>query len=253
MLDAFQNVIANPASIAARRGLAELWTREQHPQGRLLFLELRDRFSDLAWDAHLQDRKEIRELVDEHGREWAGWLAEIVSYYKYHLGMIGGITLTGEQFVQHGARICAHFPIVHLGLSEPLCLDKVCTMPQLAQMRSLYLGAVGDSEAALLATCPYLTNLRSGALGKHITAVGMQALAASPYVGKVIAIDVTGNPGASSAMRGLLFTKQINDSVYLLGPAAIPLYNDALDEAAKGYNCETPDWPPSDWDVAWTD
>ena len=251
-MNAFENVIAHPASVEARKQLASYWMAIGHPQGQLLSRAVAEKAGlplDRVWDV----RDEIRELVDEHGREWAGWLAEIVSYYKYHLGMIGGITLTGEQFVQHGARICAHFPIIHLGLSEPLCLDTVCKMPQLAQMRSLYLGAVGDSEAALLATCPYLTNLRSGALGKHITAVGMQALAASPYVGKVIAIDVTGNPGASSAVRGLLFTKQINDSVYLLGPAAIPLYNDALDEAAKGYNCETPDWPPSDWDVAWTD
>ena len=251
-MNTFENVIAQPASLQARRELAAEWTKAAHPQARLLSLAMAEHDGLPRLEAKAA-RREIRELVDEHGREWAGWLAEIVSYYKYHLGMIGGITLTGEQFVQHGARICAHFPIVHLGLSEPLCLDTVCTMPQLAQMRSLYLGAVGDSEAALLATCPYLTNLRSGALGKHITPVGMQALAASPYVGKVIAIDVTGNPGASSAVRGLLFTKQINDSVYLLGPAAIPLYNDALDEAAKGYNCETPDWPPSDWDVAWTD
>ena len=54
-------------------------------------------------------------------------------------------------------------------------------------------------------------------------------------------------------MRGHLFTMRVNECDYLMGPAAIPYYNDALDEAAKGYNCETPDWPPSFIDVAWTE
>ena len=254
-MNAFTNVIANPASIAARRQLLVEWKAEGHPQAQLLELSLAllepgkltmkedDRFFSLE-----------RRLPEKYGREWAGRIADVVQDYRYHLGMISGITLTGEKFLKFGAELCALAPILHLGLCEPLCLEQVCAMPQLQQMRTLFLdGDSGDHEAALLAACPYLTNLRIGALGDRITAVGMQALATAPSLTNVIALDITNNPGAHSSVRGHLFTKQINDSVYLLGPAAVPLYNDALNEAAKGYNCETPDWPPSYVDVAWTD
>lgn len=254
-MNAFANVIANPASIGARRQLLMEWKAEGHPQAQLLEVSLAlldpgeltlkedDRYFSLE-----------RRLPEKYGREWAGRIAEITQDYRYHLGMISGITLTGEKFLKFGAELCALAPILHLGLCEPLCLDQVFAMPQLRQIHTLFLdGDSGDHEAALMAACPYLTNLQSGALGDRITAVGMQALATAPSLTKVIALDVTNNPGAHSSVRGHLFTKQINDSVYLLGPAAVPLYNDALDQAAKGYNCETPDWPPSYVDVAWTE
>jgi hypothetical protein len=252
-MNAFENVIANPSSVEARRQLANYWMAIGHPQGQLLSRAVGEKAGlplDRVWDV----RDEIRELVEEHGREWAGFLVDCTEAFYYELGMIGNVVLTGEQFVKYGARICASFPILHLGLREPLCLEQVFAMPQLKHISTLFLaGDSGDREAALMAACPYLANLRIGGLGSRITATGMQALATAPSLTSVISLNVTNNPGAHSSVRGHLFTKQINDSVYLLGPAAIPLYNDALDQAAKGYNCETPDWPPSYVDVAWTE
>lgn len=254
-MNAFANVIANPASIAARRRLLLEWKAEGHPQARLLEIslallkpdELTLKEDDLYFSLE-------RRLPEKHGREWAGRLAEMVQDYQYYLGMISSIDISGEKFVEHGAEICAMAPILHLGLSEPMCLKEVFAMPQLQQIRTLFLeGDSGDSEAELMAACPYLSNLRIGALGNRITAGGMQALATAPSLTNVIAINVTNNPGAQAAVRGHLFTMRVNELDYLMGQAAIPYYNDALREAAKGYNCETPDWPPSFIDVAWTE
>lgn len=237
----------------ARRELAAEWTTTAHPQARLLSLAMAEHDELPRLEAKAA-RREIRHLIEEHGHEWAGEIASLFERYEYCLGLIAEIGIRGDVLVEHGARIFANFPILHIGLREPMCLEQVFAMPQLQQIRTLFLaGDSGDHEAALMAACPYLTNLRSGALGDRVTAVGMQALATAPSLSNVIGLDVTNNPGAHSNVRGHLFIKPINDSVYLLGSAAVPLYNDALDQAAKGYNCETPDWPPSYVDVAWTE
>jgi hypothetical protein len=252
-MSAFNKVIAQPSSLQARRELAAEWTKVAHPQARLLSLAMAEHDGLPRLEAKAADR-EMDHLIDAHGREWAGEFLALFERYEYRLGLIAEIGIRGDVLVEHGARIFAHFPIQHLGLREPMCLEQVFAMPQLQQISTLFLtGDSGDPEAALMAACPYLTNLRIGALGDRITAVGMQALAMAPSLTNVIALDVTNNPGAHSSVRGHLFTKQINDSNYLLGQAAVPYYNEALDAAAKGYNCETPDWPPSYVDVAWTD
>lgn len=254
-MNAFANVIANPASIAARRKLLLEWKAESHPQAQLLEVslallrpdELTLKEDDLYFSLE-------RRLPEKHGREWAGRYAALFARYAYRLGLLSEIAIRGDVLVEHGVDIFAHFPILHIGLREPFCLEQVCAMPQLQHISTLFLsGDGGDREAQVLAACPYLTNLRMASIGKRITAVGMQALATAPSLTKVIAIDVTNNPGAQAAVRGHLFTMRVNESDYLMGPAAIPYYNDALDEAAKGYNCETPDWPPSYVDVAWTE
>ena len=252
-MNAFENVIANPASVKARRELADYWMRIGHSQGQLLCREVAVK-DDLPRDQFWEVLDEIRKLIEVHGREWAGRYAALFERYEYRLGLLSEIAIRGDVLVEHGVDIFAHFPILHIGLREPFCLEQVCAMPQLQHISTLFLsGDGGDREAQVLAACPYLTNLRMASIGKRVTAVGMQALATAPSLANVIAIDVTNNPGAQAAVRGHLFTMRVNESDYLMGPAAIPYYNDALDEAAKGYNCETPDWPPSYVDVAWTE
>ena len=252
-MHAFENVIAQPGSLQARRALAAAWTATTNPQAKVLRLAMAEHDGLPRLEAKAA-RREICNFIEAHGREWAGRYAALFERYEYRLGLLSEIAIRGDVLVEHGVDIFAHFPILHIGLREPFCLEQVCAMPQLQHISTLFLsGDGGDREAQVLAACPYLTNLRMASIGKRVTAVGMQALATAPSLTKVIAIDVTNNPGAQAAVRGHLFTMRVNECDYLMGPAAIPYYNDALDEAAKGYNCETPDWPPSYVDVAWTE
>ena len=257
MLDAFQNVIANPASIAARRGLAELWTREQHPQGRLLFLELRDRFSDLAWDAHLHDRKEIRELIEEHGGEWAGRIAELTTSYDYELGLISACTATGTTLVEHGAELFSLAPLLSLGVSDPIHLAEVLKLPQLKQLKGFYIEstAFNDNDAAIVANCANLRGLIKGSIDcRGLTRVGLQVLMNSAVFDNMVACYMTMpehllQGGLPNGRQSLI---KLDEHWYMQNDAAAaPYWNAAVEAGHQTWNMHV-EWPPLLDALYWT-
>ena len=255
-MNAFQNVIVNPSSIAARRRLAEVWVGEQNLQGRLMSLELRGRDSDLAWKAHLENRNEIRELIDAHGREWAGRIGELASWYKYELGLISSLTVSGETLVHHGDELFALAPILSLGISQPLRLAEVLKMPQMKQVKSLVLEgeSLTEAEAVLLAGCANLQGLVEGAINCHsLSRAGVQTLLDSPYFDNMVACAISLSPEvAANFPDGRQRLMCLDGRWYMQNDAAAASYwNAAVAAAHQTWNMYV-EWPPLLDDLYWT-
>lgn len=202
-MKAFDRVMAEPASLAARYALLAEWKAANNPQAELLEQQLADRLftgpnrrSDEAWQVmHAIDR-----LLREHGREWAGRVAELVTRYKFHRGLVAQVDLPGDRFLEVMPELLSLAPIQHVNLHAPFApIAELAESPLLARLSSLRLegagAACGDRGAIALAGSPHVVNLVDlGLADCAITRAGVDAIAASPYLTSAKRIDLEGNP-----------------------------------------------------------
>lgn len=199
---AFQRVLAEPSSLAARRELAAAWEAANDPRAELVRVQV------ASWEAAqrgertpqaLATRKRATELVRLHGRAWAGRIAERVDSYRFHRGLVAEVALAADTFVERADELCALAPLQHLTLTAPIARWRdVCALPQLGQIVSLELAGVktfGDAQVMALATSRHAAGLRwLGLSGCSITQAGVEALAASPYLDRVVYVGLRDNP-----------------------------------------------------------
>lgn len=222
MDDPLQVVLANPHSVRARRALAEFWSLKGDPRARLIALQLEahDGYDEEGWTR----TDEIRDLIERHGRRWAGRVAEICEWYRYELGMVAGVSLRGDMFVEHARELMSLAPIVHLYLGLPIDIEKLCATPELGQISTLVTDGgdwVTDRAAEVLAASPYARQLRIVTLcGGSMTERGVLALANSPNLKDVVSIELSGNPCEREAVGAR--TLRNGDQFFLIGDAAEP-------------------------------
>ena len=263
VMNPFENVIANPRSLRARDLLRDHWLAMGNPQGKLIEAEL-------AWRGYGVYTREERDLFGErsarlaakHGREWAGKIAEwdpTVGEYNYRMGMVYTCSLSGTEFVAHGAELFRLAPILRLGLRSPLCIEAVCAMPQLAQLLSLSIYSdeeFNNHAAATLSNCRYLSGLiEGGAGGANLTGPGLQALVNSPYLRNVVAFEI------ATSVRFADYPKGDPLSIVAVPQHGASLQNNALVEPyweAANYDqltnyTQTFSWPPSLDELYWTE
>ena len=255
-MNAFENVIANPSSVEARRQLANYWLAIGHPQGQLLSRVVAEKAGlplDRVWDV----RDEIRELIEEHGGEWAGRIAELTTSYDYELGMISACTATGTTLVAHGAELFSLAPLLSLGVSDPIHLAEVLKLPQLKQLKGFYVEsrAFNDSDAALLANCANLRGLIKGSIDcRGLTRAGLQVLMNSPVFDHMVACYMTMpehllQGGLPNGRQSLI---KLDEHWYLQNDvAAAPYWNAAVEAGHQTWNMHV-EWPPLLDALYWT-
>ena len=253
----FENVIANPSSLRCRRNLANFWQEIAHPQGQLLSRVVAERDGLGRFEAKAV-RGEMRELIASHGAEWAGRIAELTIDYTYELGMISSCSVTGEMMVKHGAELFSLAPIISLGINTPLCINDVLRMPQLKQLRELYIGSgeFDDGSAALVADCESLSSVIAGAIYcKNLTRVGLQALLNNRHWDGLVAMELYAADHLMETIpSGRLTIMQHEQSWYMQNShAAGPYWDAAVAEAAQSYSIETISWPPILDDLYWSE
>ncbi len=202
-MSAYDNVLANPSSLAAREALAAEWKAKRDPRADLIDKQLRlrkHRLDNTLWspEANKLDR-EIWVLVRDHGAKWAGEVAKLAKEYAFHRGCVAEVTLPGSTFAATLPKLLALAPIQHVNLTIPLAIDQVAASPHLAKLASLKItgqkSAFGDAQAAQLARSPYLGNLKWLSLTDNtVGAAGVEALAASPHLDRCLYVDLAGNP-----------------------------------------------------------
>lgn len=124
----------------------------------------------------------------------SGWRAKHYFVQELHTSL--------DWLVERGAALFQTWPVTHL------VLDSIGTVQQsrenfyrlqpnwFARLQRLSLRGMGlgDAEAQLIAQWSSLTNLKSLSLGHNdFTAIGVEALAASPYLAEVVHLELEGN------------------------------------------------------------
>jgi hypothetical protein len=245
----FDEVIAHPRSVAARRRLARNWRESGDRRAELIDRQLRehDGLGLLSMDTVPY---EIDDLVEQHGREWAGRIADVTNDYGYELGLVADINIDGDKFVHHGDELVRLAPIVQISLEAPIDLRQVSATRALSQMATLYIAGgpwLNDDAVVAFADSPYVRGLRAiefrnGQIGER----GLRALAGSPNLRDVVYIDLTGNPCRGMSPDGIR-SLEIMDKYYLVGDAGLPYLREAQEAAAVSYDTfGLHEWPPSD-------
>jgi hypothetical protein len=202
-VSAFDRVMAEPASLAARYALLAEWKAANHPQAALLEKQLEYRQitgSNLRSKQANKLSAEILKLIDQHGKTWAGKIAALVPEYVFHRGLVAEVALPGEQFLKVMPEVLSLAPVQHVILLAPWgSIEDIAASPLLAKLSSLRIDgakdAVGDRGAAAIANSPHVANLVDLALANgNITREGAEALVASPYLASAKRVNLIRNP-----------------------------------------------------------
>ncbi|HYY57394.1 MAG TPA: hypothetical protein VE842_08675 [Pyrinomonadaceae bacterium] len=119
--DLLQAVLENPDDDPPRRKYAQ-WRMIRGDFLRANFIEIQlglaspDTDQD-SWQAYVFRRRE-RELVAEHGRAWAGQIAEWVDDYQFDRGFVELITMPASAFLERAHELFKLAPIRHLNLTQ---------------------------------------------------------------------------------------------------------------------------------------
>ena len=204
-MKAFDRVMAEPASLAARYALLAEWKATHHPQAALLENQLAYRryaYQDRSTAPARALDAEIGNLIAAHGREWAGRIAELVTGYTFHRGLVAQVELPGARFLEVGAELLALAPIQHVNLKGGISgdvIEALAKSPLLAKLSSLHVDgageALGDRGASAFANSPQVANLVELSLWHDaIERPGVEALAASKYLATAKYVGLVGNP-----------------------------------------------------------
>ncbi len=202
-MNAFDRVMAQPASLAARYALLAEWKASNHPQAALLEKQLEYRQitgTDRRSKQAVRLSSEINQLIKEHGRTWAGRVADLVHTYKFHRGLVAEVHVSGERFLEVMPEVLALQPVQHVSIIAPWgSFEAIANSPLLAKLSSLRIdlagAAVGDAGAIAIARSPHVANLVDLSLAKDdIGKVGAEAIAASPYLADAKYICLEDNP-----------------------------------------------------------
>jgi uncharacterized protein (TIGR02996 family) len=178
-------VLENPDSDAPRLAYADAVARTDPARADLIRmqLEISRMRRDEANPAILDGR--VRTLLKKHKDAWAKDLAGVrgVKWIGFERGFPEHVHMSARDFVDHGAGLFARARIRHLDLLEvkPHAAE-LFRSPLLGRIHTLWLwrADVGDDEVLALAASPHLGNLRWLDLsGNRISEAGLEALAAS--------------------------------------------------------------------------
>jgi hypothetical protein len=255
-VDAYQRVLANPGSIAARKALAAAWHAAGDARADLIDKQLAVRDLDLAKDYSSPLAKrladEVKQLVAQHGRQWAGRVADLVEGYRFHRGLVAQVTVSGQRFPDVASELFTLAPIQHLDLVAPLGdLNRVFATPELKKLVSLecarHEDAFGDAGANILARSRNVASLRWIDLMRDaITEAGAGALAASPYLEHAVYISLKKNPADATPYA------QDYDGAWTTGRPPLAQQLERTYGKRPWLAVPAGEWPPTRDDVAVT-
>ncbi|MEP6862751.1 MAG: leucine-rich repeat domain-containing protein [Deltaproteobacteria bacterium] len=242
----FEDVLAHPRSVTARRSLLRAWIEQNAPQARLLELALAAHDGDPA--AHSESAR----LVRKHGRELAGPIADEVEKFEFGMGLVAWIKTSADEFIRRGSDLTARAPLLGLLVVGERKHD-VMSLPPLGQILELaFFGpGIDDDLARAVASSPHCRELRTLRLSNGtIGSAGLAALTASGSLPNIVSIDLTGNPCAAE------LTQLENGGAFFVGPAGEFYWAKARDAqffSSDSFNPANFFWPPSFDSYAWTD
>lgn len=173
------------------------WLDEHGQEERAEFIraqiELSRGVADRGRILELQQR--LRELLQKHRAQWLGPLADLnVRDANFERGFVVQVSLSGDDFVKHGAEILAAHPIFRLRLRESRTdLRSLGKCAELAQLRSLNLREVKPIESALwqFIRSDHLRPLRDLKFGPPMPGDLVQGIVSSANLGELINLELS--------------------------------------------------------------
>ena len=158
-------VLANPDADEPRDRLSELWMRTGDPRGELISVQMK-----LARQQGNgpQLRKRAREMIEKHGRQWSGGIADLVDKFYFRRGFVEHIQVEASAFLQIAETLYALAPIRHLTLTGAHAVaNDLFASPHLSRIVSIALEHCGltDDDATLMAASPHMSRVRWLVLG----------------------------------------------------------------------------------------
>ena len=256
MTSAFSDVLARPWSIAARRALLHEWTRTGDPRSELLAHELALHDGPII-DSADDTRVAIDSLLRTHRRAWIGRVGELAETVRIDYGLPAAIGIRGDALLDHAQELFSIAPIIQVTVTPPVNVAALLKLPQVSQLRGLFITGMVDEDARLVAKCAALRGLRCAAFKDKIGIDGLRQLCSSEFLRDITYIDVTGNPGIHHShtqppcsghpvLRLEEFRRGEDYVAYLLGTSAEPSWSEAAYRSSISYTCEPPMWPPPD-------
>jgi uncharacterized protein (TIGR02996 family) len=208
-------ILTNPDDNMPRLVYAD-WL-EEHGDPRAEFIRVQCTVAQLP-DGPERRALEARaqQLLSQHGPEWAGPIRrmEVRGAVAFRRGWIESLTVSTRDLLRHADELFRVALIRHLGLfkARPEHMQPLAELPYLAGVSTLdfdngpysydYGNHFDTAGAQALASSPYLTrltalNLRWNRIGDE----GVRALAASPYMGRLTTLNLF-DTGTVSSMKG---------------------------------------------------
>ncbi len=179
-------VLANPDADEPRDRLAERWMRAGDPRGELISVQMK-----LARQQGNgpQLRRREREMIERHGRQWSGGIADLVDKFYFRRGFVEHINVDATAFLQIAETLYGLAPIRHLTLTGAHAVaNDLFASPHLSRIVSIALEHCGltDDDAILMAASPHLSRVRWLVLGwNEIGRPGLDAIASSEHLKQI--------------------------------------------------------------------
>jgi uncharacterized protein (TIGR02996 family) len=197
-----QAIVENPDDDTPRLVYAD-WLDEHGQPDRAEFIRLQVRLSGGAARGADRLRRRERKLLVAHEKEWSAPLHGIVRRAGFRRGFPERVTLTAQDFLEHGDTLFRRAPVRHLILTEVgKLLPRVMDSPHLARIQVLDFRTFGGQKVRPLVRSPHL----GGLTGLVLRFAGLDdsdaaALAAAPKLASVKLLDLYGsNISAAGAM-----------------------------------------------------
>lgn len=144
-------------------------------------------------------RRQAQALEKQHGRRWAGPIANMCSKYVFYRGFVEQLTIGAAEFLDHADKLYARAPVRHLSLTGVAAVaPRLFNSPHLDRIVSLSLqrNKLDDPQLGLLAASAHLGKLRWLDIGfNKLSKHGYELLIASSGLGALEYVNTVGNPG----------------------------------------------------------
>jgi uncharacterized protein (TIGR02996 family) len=190
--DAFlQAIIESPDDDVPRLVFAD-WLDDHGQHERAEFIRVQCELARAeAGEGTRSDEPEAREreLVEGHGREWAGRLHGLADDYWFRRGFVEEVEIDADALLAHAPAVFASAPVRHArlrGVHEDLA--PLAASPWLARLRGVGLSygwyQINDGDLAALATLPPLLRLLESlfVIECHLSEEGLRPLVCSPHL-----------------------------------------------------------------------
>jgi uncharacterized protein (TIGR02996 family) len=233
------DIIESPDDDSPRLIYAD-WLEDNGHSDRAAFIRLGCSMETMDEDDPQREElgKRHAGFIEEHGKEWAGPLANLADRYWFRRGFIEGIEIHAATLLRHAEAIFCSVPVrdVRLHNAEGMTAG-LAACPHLAGVTSLDLrgSTIRDAGLRELLSSPYrrrpftyLGRLRKLGLGRiGLTPGGLRdLLACSPLLPELTELDLGGNQLGSVAVDSLAASPlsgrlQVLDLSWCMGPNGI--------------------------------
>lgn len=198
----FQAVLDRPGEDAPRLAYAAYCDAHGDPYGAFIRAQLawthglRHGSEGDAWHSHSEAQTILAQ--NKRGATWTNGVEKLVADARFLRGFVDKVFLDAQSYVDHADELFRRAPIRQLVLSNAgQLVTELVRDPRLIQISVLTLAGkppIGDAGLEAIAASPYLRELRAlNVADQSIGMAGLEALSASKTLPALVYVNLNGN------------------------------------------------------------